>query len=323
MRALREDVANALILLGYKVSRKWQLAIRDERTPSAFINNNGTIHDFGSGWHGDLADFLKDFHGFSIGEAMREARKLLKQENHFDFSNFEKSYEATKKKEITETILERYLSNRKIYFKAYKKLLDKLLISVKSFEKKKKIAIKYNIGYQPGGTFNGVHYEERLIMPIRNEEGKILTLWKYNPFLESNKKLRYSKGRERYPFNIKDLVNHQKEDLICILEGEKDVLNAVAHGIPAITPGSATSLFKKEQLPLFDGLKVLIVGDYDQAGKRFNSAIKEQIEPYAKNVKLLDWEKFLKTKPKKGFDLTDYLSRKKEMHHDCLQNNKN
>ena len=74
---------------------------------------------------------------------------------------------------------------------------------------------------------------------------------------------------------------------------------------------------------MFDGLKVLIVGDYDQAGKRFNSAIKEQIEPYAKNVKLLDWEKFLKTKPKKGFDLTDYLSRKKEMHHDCLQNNKN
>lgn len=318
MEASRESTASALMSLGYSVLRSWQFAIRDERTPSAFINQNGHIHDFGSGWHGDFPAFLKEFHGFhNIGDAIREAQRLLGMEVSFNFADFDKSEQKKKEGFIDERWLEQYRSNRKTHFEAYSKLLRALMPSVKSAEKRREIALRYDIGYQPAGNFKGKPFPERLIMPIRDEAGRIVTLWKYNPTLAKHERLRYTRGRKRSAFNLSDLLKYREvpQEPIFIVEGEKDVLNAVAHGIRAITPGSATSLFEKSQLGMFKDLRLMVVGDYDEAGRSFNAAIKKQLKAHAKVVSVLDWEKFLKSKGradllKKGFDLSDWLEKR-------------
>ncbi|WP_110581546.1 toprim domain-containing protein [Helicobacter cinaedi] len=287
MESTRENTASALMSLGYKISRSWHFAIRDERTPSAFINQNGHIHDFGSDWHGDFPSFLKEFRGFhNIGD-------------------------------IDGKWLGQYRSNRKTHFEAYSKLLRALLPSVKSGERRREIALRYDIGYQSAGNFKGKPFPERLIMPIRDEAGRIVTLWKYNPTLAKHERLRYTRGRRRSAFNLSDLLKYREapQEPIFIVEGEKDVLNAVAHGIRTITPGSATSLFNESQLSMLKDLRLMVVGDYDEAGKNFNAAIKKQLKAHAKVVSVLDWEKFLKSKGranllKKGFDLSDWLEKR-------------
>lgn len=318
MESTREQTASALMSLGYRVSRSWHFAIRDERTPSAFINQNGHIHDFGSDWHGDFPSFLKEFRGFhNIGDAIREAQRLLGMEVSFDFADFEKGKQKKKEGFIDAKWIEQYRSHRKTHFDAYLKLLKALMPSVKSAEKRREIALRYDIGYQPAGSFKGKPFPERLIMPICDEAGRIVTLWKYNPTLAKHERLRYTRGRKRSAFNLSDLLRYREapQEPIFILEGEKDVINAVAHGIRAITPGSATSLFEESQLSLFKDLRLMVVGDYDEAGKNFNTAIKKQLEAHAKVVSVLDWKKFLSQKGrvdllKKGFDLSDWLEKR-------------
>ncbi|WP_231998066.1 toprim domain-containing protein [Helicobacter cinaedi] len=138
--------------------------------------------------------------------------------------------------------LEQYRSHRKTHFEAYSKLLGVLMSSVKSAEKRREIALRYDIGYQPAGNFKGKPFPERLIMPIRDEAGRIVTLWKYNPTLAKHERLRYTRGRRRSTFNLSDLLKYREspQEPIFIVEGEKDVVNAVAHGIRAITHGSAS-----------------------------------------------------------------------------------
>ena len=315
MEATRESTASALMSLGYKISRSWHFAVQDERTPSAYINQNGHIHDFGSDWHGDFPSFLKEFRGFhNIGDAIKEAQRLLGMEVTFNFADFEKGGQKKKEGFIDEKWLEQYRSNRKTHFEAYLKLLKALMPSVKSAEKRKEIALRYDIGYQPTGNFKGKPFPERLIMPIRDEAGRIVTLWKYNPTLAKHERLRYTRERKRSVFNLSDLLKYREapQEPIFILEGEKDVINAVAHGIRAITPGSATSLLEETYLNLFKDLSLMVVGDYDEAG---NTTIKKQLEVHAKVVNILDWKKFLESKGrvdllKKGFDLSDWLEQK-------------
>ena len=65
--------------LGYEVNAGWKFKIRkDERTPSASINSNGKIKDFGTGWYGDIVDFLEKFCSYSKREAFCKVRRCAK-----------------------------------------------------------------------------------------------------------------------------------------------------------------------------------------------------------------------------------------------------
>ena len=89
MELSREQMASALMSLGYEISRQWQFKLRDEKTPSAKVNMDGSVHDFGSGWHGDLISLLQDFKSFK--EAKAEAERLTGLEVKIDFTKFDKS----------------------------------------------------------------------------------------------------------------------------------------------------------------------------------------------------------------------------------------
>ena len=165
---------------------------------------------------------------------------------------------------------------------------------------------------------------DRLIMPIRDEFGNCLTLWKYNknpvPFMGQDgnmiqlPKLMFSKNRRRCPFNMADLVSY-RNDLqapIFLMEGEKDCLNALAKGLRAITLGSASAKVEDRYLNLFKDANMTICYDHDEAGANGAKTVKQQLTGICKNIEIIDWERIFKklgwSQPiKKGFDYTDYL----------------
>jgi DNA primase len=64
------EVVNLMRYLGYEFDRRGFTDIRGERTPSVRVRKDGLIHDFGSGWSGDIFDLLIQYHGKSFKEAV-------------------------------------------------------------------------------------------------------------------------------------------------------------------------------------------------------------------------------------------------------------
>ena len=203
---------------------------------------------------------------------------------------------------------------RKENFSRYKELLNEALPSL-DFEKQKDIALKYQIGY--------IEQSDRLSMPIRDEENRIVTLWKYNKNPNSYindkglevipGKVLFTKGRERSPFNLYDLQEYRKDinQEIFLCGGEKDTLNMIGNGHRAITLGSENENLKEKYKPLFQDLKIVISYDNDEAGQKGAEKILKQLQGVAKEIKVWNWNKVEKNQDLtlfKGFDMTDYLS---------------
>lgn len=330
--ASREAVGTALSYLGYKITRSWHFQARStDDTPSAYIFPDGIIRDFGGGgcFHGDLADFLGEFHGKGKGEALKEARTLLDLPQSINFDTYDK---AVDKKEgfISERWISNFEMERKHYFKRYLELIDEALPALTRPEQRT-IAQKYKIGYS--------QMADRLIMPIRDEEGRCVTLWKYNkhpePYFDEKKnemvtpsKVKFTKGRDRVPFNLQDLKKYRedKNGWVFLCEGEKDCLNALGKGYRAITLGGAGERIEEKDIHLFKDLKIVIVYDYDEAGhigvyghtnnrNEYIPGVLSQLHPIAKEVKVWDWELLALQEGIelfKGFDFTDWLCTKGE-----------
>ena len=255
LKASREAVASALSSCGYTINRAWKFCAREERTPSAIVFPDGMIRDFGGSFHGDLADFLETFRNMQKGEALKEARRLLGLPLTIDFSEYEKPIEK-KSGFISEEFIKAFEVERKDNFHRYLELLDQAMPAL-TRPQQKRIAQKYNIGYSKQA--------DRLIMPIRDEEGRCVTLWKYNKYPKSYvdrsgkevkpSKVTFTKGRERVPFNLMDLKKY-REDMngwVFLCEGEKDTLNALGRGYRAVTLGGAGERIAEKDIHLFKG----------------------------------------------------------------------
>lgn len=323
LKASREAVASALLSCGYQINRAWKFCARDERTPSATIFNDGMIHDFGDGFHGDLADFLETYKMITKKESLNEARRLLNLPITVNFSEHEKPNEK-KFGFISEAYIAAFEIERKDNFTRYLELLDQAMPAL-TRPHQKIIAQKYNIGYSKQA--------DRLIMPIRDEEGRCVTLWKYNKHPKSFRdkegkevipsKVTFTKGRQRVPFNLQDLKKYREDrnGWVFVCEGEKDTLNALGRGYRAVTLGGAGERIAKRDMHLFEGLKIVIVYDYDEAGHigvygqrnahdEAKKGVLSQLESVAKEVKVWDWELLALQEHIelfKGYDFTDWL----------------
>ena len=326
MKADKEIIMNAVSNLGFEVFRNGQFHWNSSNTPDMVINNDGTIHCWTSSPfknntsnHGDLIDFLQVVnHNQNFKEAKEEAERLtglklpsldsyIDNGYTIDNSNIKTGY-------ISEEFVKTFDNARKENFSRYKELLNEALPSL-DFEKQKEIAIKYQIGY--------IEQSDRLSMPIRDEENRIVTLWKYNKNPNSYindkglevipGKVLFTKGRERSPFNLYDLQEYRKDinQEIFLCGGEKDTLNMIGNGHRAITLGSENENLKEKYKPLFQDLKIVISYDNDEAGQKGAEKILKQLQGVAKEIKVWNWNKVEKNQDLtlfKGFDMTDYLS---------------
>ena len=73
----RDAVASIIISCGYAVDRSYKFKIRDERTPSASIDKNGYIKDFGGSFSGNIFAFLNEVVGYSKPEALQIVKYSL------------------------------------------------------------------------------------------------------------------------------------------------------------------------------------------------------------------------------------------------------
>jgi DNA primase len=301
----REVVMSAISALGFKVFQGGKFHWNSERTPDSSINANGTVHRWTDGWHGDLIDFIREVKSCNFREAKELAEKLTGAELNSSFEAW-KPIEEKKSSPIDKSYLSQFAIDRKKFFNKYIVLLKKLLPSVKSYDQLKAIGLKYHIGY--------IAKSNRLHIPIFDTNGDWITSAKYSPIKKGNlPKILFTKGRAKIPFNLQDLLKFDKSKTLLVLEGHKDVLNAIANGYQAVTSGGAGDLFREQDLSLFKGFKkVVIVGDNDKAGLKFNERISSQLNGIVKNIVIWDWELLsLQTKQsfKKGFDFTDWLEK--------------
>ena len=326
MKADKEIIMNSISNLGFEVFRNGQFHWNSSSTPDMSINEDGSIHCWTSSPfknntsnHGDLIDFLQVVnHNQNFKEAKEEAERLtgltLPDINKYKDNGYTVDNSNIKTGYISEEFIKTFDTARKDNFSRYKELLNEALPSL-DFEKQKEIAIKYQIGY--------IEQSDRLSMPIRDEENRIVTLWKYNKNPNSYindkglevipGKVLFTKGRERSPFNLYDLQEYRKDinQEIFLCGGEKDTLNMIGNGHRAITFGSENENLKEKYKPLFQDLKIVISYDNDEAGQKGAEKILKQLQGVAKEIKVWNWNKVEKNQDLtlfKGFDMTDYLS---------------
>lgn len=307
----------ALILmdLGYEIQSDWKFKIRaKERTPSASIDKNGKIKDFGTGWYGDIVDFLKCFHNFKDVEAFKLANNYKGSARTLEFIRRTRipQEKCINNVPIKQSEIDYYIKGRLENFAVFNTLLKDTL-PFATYEQRKEIATKYEIGYD--ATI------QRLIMPIRDMNGDCATLWKYSPkrleHYENRSKIQpkviFSKNRVKPPFNIAQALENSKTNggFICIAEGEKDCLNAICYGVNAFSLGSATSRLDEKYLPLFANKKVLIAYDYDESGINGANNLAQTLAKSGAKVTIINWEYLSRQygfRLEKGFDLTDYFN---------------
>ncbi|QNM89417.1 hypothetical protein HOO34_06990 [Aliarcobacter cryaerophilus] len=326
MKADKKIIMNAVSNLGFEVFRNGQFHWNSSNTSDMIINNDGTIHCWTSSPfknntsnHGDLIDFLQMINiNQSYKEAKQEAERLtgltLPDINKYKDNGYTVDNSNMKTGYISEEFIKTFDTARKDNFSRYKELLNEALPSL-DFDKQKEIAIKYQIGY--------IEQSDRLSMPIRDEENRIITLWKYNKNPNSYindkglevipGKVLFTKGRERCPFNLYDLQEYRKDinQEIFLCGGEKDTLNMIGNGFRAVTLGAENENLKEKYKPLFQDLKIVISYDNDEAGQKGAEKILKQLQGVAKEIKVWNWKKVEKNQDLtlfKGFDMTDYLS---------------
>ncbi|RBQ27642.1 toprim domain-containing protein [Arcobacter sp. CECT 9188] len=331
------QVMNAISSLGFKVFKNGSFHWNSSNTPDMKINDDGSIHCWTTspfkkisktiigekviktesyGNHGDLISFIQLINtNMNFPEAQEKAYKLLNLELP-SLDTYEGHCSNTIRKDgfISKEFMKEFERQRVENFDRYKELLNETLPSL-AFEKQKEIALKYQIGY--------IKQSDRLIMPILNDYGNILTFWKYNKnpksFINKNgreikpPKYGFTGGRKRNTFNLADLKEYRK-DLsleVYLCGGEKDVLNMVGNGYRAVTLGAENCDIPKEHLELFKDLKIIVAYDYDKAGVDGTNKMLEQLKDVAQSVKAWSWEdeaKKHKLQLFKGFDMTDFLT---------------
>ena len=130
MTCTREEMASALISLGYKVDSSWFTNLRDETTASVLINTDGSYHDYGTGEHGDLINVLMEYHKYKddFPAAKAEAHRLLGLEVKVDFTKFDKSSGEVDDSPLPEHFMVPHRIDRKNNFQSYLKELKQLFL---------------------------------------------------------------------------------------------------------------------------------------------------------------------------------------------------
>ncbi|WP_457560376.1 CHC2 zinc finger domain-containing protein [Caminibacter sp.] len=72
------EVVKFMQFLGYEFDKRGFTSLRPERTPSTAVRKkDGLMHDFGSGWSGDIFDLLMEYHNMSFKEAVEYVEKAF------------------------------------------------------------------------------------------------------------------------------------------------------------------------------------------------------------------------------------------------------
>jgi hypothetical protein len=143
---------------------------------------------------------------------------------------------------------------------------------------------------------------ERFTIPVRNADGNLLNVRRYNPNAkEAKDKMKsWAVGTGSRQLFGADILAHN--DSVIITEGEMDCIIGRQHGLPTISHTAGAGSWDNRWNEQFERKIVYIVYDCDDAGRRGARKVAHALELFAKRIHIID----LPLKGK-GDDLTNYF----------------
>jgi len=293
----RDSVSIVLQAVGYQVSSHYKFRMReDEKTASAIINLDGTIHDFGSDFHSDVFDVLQ-----TRGMTFPEAKQfVMEQLGITEVSAIETSFIPVKKQKVNTLTddryrqivsdVERFSNSDKQTFKdeGYKRSA----LSIAPFWVYKQ-AEDVNIAlFREFTTYD--ESEQSIVLKIRDYTSKLISYkhrYKYDG--------KWITAKSTHP-NKQCLVNipQPKDGLypVFVVEGARDFLMMVLLGLNVVAiPTVNYKEWMQTELSIFEGKSVVLIPDLDEEQKGINcmSSLGKQIDGIAKSVNVIDIRKVL------------------------------
>jgi hypothetical protein len=149
----------------------------------------------------------------------------------------------------------------------------------------------------------GVGFDgERLTLPSRDEEGRLVGLARYMPWRrEDEPKLLSLAGSRRQLFPAPESVP-EGEGYLFLLEGEPDAISAHALGLAAVALPGARS-WQREWRERFRGRTLCLVFDCDQPGRQAAVQVAGDLVEVVQELRILELDRARTD----GFDLSDRI----------------
>jgi len=296
----QDDVLSILTSFGYEVStRDYKFKLRDEKTPSAIINKDGTIHDYGADYHGDIIDVLQQFKNLSFKEALETLKGYIG---------------------ITDNVIVKPRANiepKKEYIPILSdEVHTKILETIKQYDSKRTLQSFKNPDYKkevlnicPLWVFQqATPAALKLFQSLTSYDFKnktlIIKIHDYEKKLISYKRRRLNNGKwitakNTHP-NKQCLANITNENNhIYIVEGHHDFLTAILLGIDVLMiPTVNYKSFTYYEISLLKNRDVIFIADYkedDLSGVNCMRNLAKQIGSIAKNAKVFSLPLFLES----------------------------
>lgn len=147
------------------------------------------------------------------------------------------------------------------------------------------------------------HDGSRFQIPVRNEDGTCVNIRRYKPDARraQDKMISWRTGfgqARLYP-----LHRLRDEDTVFLFEGEMDCLLALQLGINALTTTGGAGTWRDQWNPVFEGKKVVICYDADEAGRVGGAQVASQLSGVASEVRVVQ----IPLAEPVGADFTDYI----------------
>jgi len=253
--------------LGIIAWKNGKFAIRDEKTPSCFVNE-GWYYDYGLGESGNIIDLVMHAHGLSndiegFKQACRIAEELLNMPRvvtgnlEYNNSYIEKEYLP----ELPVEKLKEYENNKQKNQQLFKKLLDGLARMLPE-DKKQYVSEKLQLSLmiEEVETKTGFKFiDKRIFMPFFDKNGKVQNYCAYN----RDSKLKAIKRKDGLPMLAG--VNQLNSKKVLFVEGDSDYVHTQAYDLPSVTAGSASMKIGRF-LSELKGKIVYFTPDNDRAG---------------------------------------------------------
>ncbi len=149
-------------------------------------------------------------------------------------------------------------------------------------------------------VYNNMHGEKYMkVVRLKNKKG--FPLYKWNG-------VKWVIGRpdKLVPYKLDQLSNASKNELVWIVEGEKDVESLNSLGIKATTNSGGGGNFHDDLIPYFENKNIIICSDNDIKGELHKYIVAEKIFNVSKNIRILDIPE-LEDKE----DISDWIKKKR------------
>jgi len=305
-RLNQDDILSILTGYGYEVStRDYKFCLRDEKTPSAVINKDGTIHDYGSDFHGDVFDVLQEFQNISLVDAIKAVSRHL---NISVDDNIPTKQPQAKNSYVS--ILSDDVYNQMVKTLNWYDSQKELQTFKNPDYKKEALAICPLWVFQQAKPRAIESFKNLTSYDVKNKT-LVIKIHDYQGKLISYKRRRLNAGKwitakDTHPnkqclVNNKALQDKEKNFLnhIYIVEGHHDFLTAVLLDIDVLMiPTVNYKSFNDYEVSLLKNRDVIFIADYkedDMSGVDAMRNLAKQIGADARNAKVFSLPLFLES----------------------------